>query len=165
MLIFLKNSIDKWGKLCYIATVISKVSQLRDAAILKKGGASVLFIDYHSRVPIYEQIKEQVIMLVNTGVYKPGDKLPSIRNLSNELNINVNTIKRAFSELEHDGITYSAQGRGMFVSENPIGNVKIKSHALEDAKSVLSSCKAKGVSKNEVVSLIDEIYSEDNGND
>mgnify|MGYP000828962658 FL=1 len=70
----------------------------------------MLFIDYHSRVPIYEQIKEQVIMLINTGVYKPGDKLPSIRNLSNELNINVNTIKRAFGELEHDGITYSAQG-------------------------------------------------------
>lgn len=86
----------------------------------------MLFIDYHSRVPIYEQIKEQVIMLINTGVYKPGDKLPSIRNLSNELNINVNTIKRAFGELEHDGITYSAQGRGMFVSENPIGNAKSK---------------------------------------
>ena len=79
--------------------MISKISQLCDAAILKKGGANVLFIDYHSRVPIYEQIKEQVIMLINTGVYKPGDKLPSIRNLSNELNINVNTIKRAFGEL------------------------------------------------------------------
>lgn len=145
--------------------MISLISQLHDAAILKKGGANVLFIDYHSRVPIYEQIKEQVIMLINTGVYKPGDKLPSIRNLSNELNINVNTIKRAFGELEHDGITYSAQGRGMFVSENPIGNAKIKASALEDAKLVLSSCKAKGVSKNEVVSLIDEIYSEDNSND
>ena len=65
----------------------------------------MLFIDYHSRVPIYEQIKEQVIMLINTGVYKPGDKLPSIRNLSNELNINFNTIKRAFGELEHYVIT------------------------------------------------------------
>ena len=64
-------------------------------------------------------------MLINTGVFKPGDKLPSIRNLSNELNINVNTIKRAFSELEHDGITFSAQGRGVFVSENPIGNKKL----------------------------------------
>lgn len=125
----------------------------------------MLFIDYHSRVPIYEQIKEQVIMLINTGVFKPGDRLPSIRNLSNELNINVNTIKRAFSELEHDGITFSAQGRGVFVSENPIGNKKVKSSALEDAKSILSSCKAKGVIKDEVVSLIDDIYSEDNSND
>ena len=102
-------------------------------------------------------------MLINTGVYKPGDK-PSIRNLSNELNINVNTIKRAFGELEHDGITYSAQGRGMFVSENPIGNAKIKLPDLR-MQSILSSCKAKGVSKNEVVFLIDEIYSEDNSND
>ena len=37
----------------------------------------VLFIDYHSRIPIYEQIKEQVIMLINTGVFKQGDSLPS----------------------------------------------------------------------------------------
>ncbi len=125
----------------------------------------MLFIDYHSRVPIYEQIKEQIIMLINTGVYKPNDKLPSIRVLSNELNINVNTIKRAFTELEHDGITYSAQGRGIFVSENPIGNSKVKASALEDAKSVLSSCKTKGVSRNEVISLIDEIYAEDDIND
>lgn len=54
----------------------------------------MLFIDYHSRVPIYEQIKEQVIMLINTGVFKPGDRLPSIRNLSNELNINDNKMQK-----------------------------------------------------------------------
>lgn len=125
----------------------------------------MLFIDYHSRVPIYEQIKEQIIMLINTGVYQPGDKLPSIRTLSGELNINVNTIKRAFTELEHDSITYSAQGRGIFVSENPIGNIKVKASALEDAKTVLSSCKAKGVSRDELNALVDEIYTEESGND
>ena len=116
-------------------------------------------------IPKYEAIAADIRRSIEDGTLKPGDKLPSIRNLSNELNINVNTIKRAFSELEHDGITFSAQGRGVFVSENPIGNKKVKSSALEDAKSILSSCKAKGVSKDEVVSLIDDIYSEDNSND
>lgn len=125
----------------------------------------MLFIDYHSRTPIYEQIEEQIIMLINTGVYKPGDKLPSIRNLSNELNINVNTIKRAFAELEHDGITYSAQGRGIFVTENPIGNRKIKISALEAAQETVKSCMAKGVTEAELTDLIKKIYREGRQND
>jgi GntR family transcriptional regulator len=125
----------------------------------------LIFIDYHSRVPIYEQIKEQIIMLINTGVYKPDDKLPSIRVLSKELNINVNTIKRAFSELERDGVTYSAQGRGIFVSPNPIGNEKIKASALDDIKTTVVSGKAKGVSKNDVIALLDEVYKVGDNND
>lgn len=125
----------------------------------------MIFIDYHSRVPIYEQIKEQVIMLINTGVYKANDQLPSIRSLSKELNINVNTVKKAFSELELDGITYSAQGRGIFVAENPIGNEKIKKSAIEDIRQSLSSGKAKGVEKTEVIKLVNDIYEAGEGND
>ncbi len=120
----------------------------------------MIFIDYHSRVPIYEQIKEQIIMLINTGVYAPDEKLPSIRALSSELNINVNTIKRAFQELEMEGVTYSAQGRGVFVSSNPLGNARIKSSALDDIRTTVVSGKAKGVDKAELLKLIDEIYSE-----
>ncbi|MGN1329291.1 MAG: GntR family transcriptional regulator [Eubacterium sp.] len=125
----------------------------------------MIFIDYHSRIPIYEQIKEQIIMLINTGVYKPDEQLPSIRSLSSELNINVNTIKRAFAELEHDGITYSAQGRGVFVSPNPLGNEKVKKSALEDIRVVVSSGKAKGVTEEELHNLVKEIYGEGDGND
>lgn len=125
----------------------------------------MIFIDYHSRVPIYEQIKEQVIMLINTGVYKANDQLPSIRSLSKELNINVNTVKKAFSELELDGITYSAQGRGIFVAENPIGNEKIKKSAIEDIRQSLSSGKTKGVEKTEVIKLVNDIYEAGEGND
>lgn len=130
-----------------------------------KGEDILIFIDYHSRMPIYEQIKEQIIMLINTGVYKPDEQLPSIRSLSSELNINVNTIKRAFAELEHDGITYSAQGRGIFVSPNPLGNEKVKKSALEDIRAVVSSGKAKGVTEVELHNLVKEIYGEGDGND
>lgn len=120
----------------------------------------MIFIDYHSRVPIYEQIKEQIIMLINTGVLAPDENLPSIRTLSSELNINVNTIKRAFQELEMEGVTYSAQGRGVFVSSNPLGNARIKQSALDDIRTTVISGKAKGVDKSELQKLIDEIYNE-----
>lgn len=119
-----------------------------------------MFIDLHSRTPIYEQIKEQIIMLINTGVYAPNDKLPSIRTLSAELNINVNTIKRAFQELEMEGVTYSAQGRGVFVAENPLASERLKNTAIDDIKSSVLSGKAKGVTKEDMLDLIDKIYSE-----
>ncbi len=125
----------------------------------------MIFIDYHSRVPIYEQIKEQIIMLINTNVYKPNDRLPSIRGLSNELNINVNTIKRAFAELEADKVVYSVQGKGVFVCENPLGSNKIAKVAIEDARTVLTSAKAKGVKKENLILLLDEIFKEGDTND
>lgn len=125
----------------------------------------MIFIDYRSRVPIYEQIKEKIIVLINMGVYKEDDQLPSIRALSKELNINVNTIKRAFSELEKDGVIYSVQGRGVFVSANPLGNKKIISSALENIRVAVRSGKAKGVLKSDVMQLIADIYKEDGSND
>lgn len=125
----------------------------------------MIFIDYHSRVPIYEQIKEQIIMLINTRVYKPNDRLPSIRSLSNELNINVNTIKRALAELEDNKVVYSVQGKGIFVCENPLGSDRIVKAAMEDVRTVLTSAKTKGVKKENLILLIEEIFREGDIND
>lgn len=97
-------------------------------------------------------------MLINTGVYKADDRLPSIRSLSNELNINVNTIKRAFSELESVGVTYSVPGKGVFVSENPTANSRIKESAMNDIKTAIRSGKAKGVTGQDVINLLKEIF-------
>lgn len=121
----------------------------------------MIFIDNRSRVPIYEQIKEQIIMLINNGILKPDDQLPSIRSLSNQLNINVNTIKRAFAELEAQGVTYSIQGRGVFVAQNPVDNPQIIKSAIEDITVAVKSGKAKGVDKEELIQLIDKIYEEE----
>lgn len=125
----------------------------------------MILIDYHSRVPIYEQIKEQIIMLIHTGVYKSGDKLPSIRKLSNELNINVNTIKRALAQLEEDGVIYSVQGKGVFVTEDPLGNKKIVENAVGEIRAAIISGKARGVTKDDLTVLISEIYKAGDSDD
>ncbi len=118
----------------------------------------MIIIDQHSRTPVYEQIKEQIMNLINTEILKPDDKLPSIRQLSGELGLNVNTVKRAFSELETEKVTYSVPGKGIFISENAIANKIVKGNAATELRRVLASSKAKGLTFSEATEILNEIY-------
>jgi len=70
-----------------------------------------------SSTPIYRQIVEQVRTAARLGVLSPGDALPSVRALSEELVVNPNTIAKAYAELCRDGTVESRAGKGMFVAE------------------------------------------------
>lgn len=129
------------------------------------GGDEVIIIDYRSRTPIFEQIKEQIINLINIGVLKPHDKLPSIRQLASELELNVNTVKRAFQELESERVTYSLAGKGVFVSENAVANKIVLENAESELIRILASSKAKGVSLDRVIALANTIYEKGEKND
>ena len=69
-----------------------------------------------SGVPIYLQLMEQVKHAIETGALKPGEQLPSIRPLAEELVMNPNTVAKAYRELEHEGVIELRQGAGAFVS-------------------------------------------------
>jgi GntR family transcriptional regulator len=69
-----------------------------------------------SGVPIYLQLMEQVKHSIETGALRPGDQLPGIRPLAEDLVINPNTVAKAYRELEHDGIIELRHGAGAFVS-------------------------------------------------
>src|SRR5436853_7469599 len=72
-------------------------------------------------VPIYLQLMEQVKHAVSTGALRPGDQLPGIRPLAEELVINPNTVAKAYRELEHEGILELRHGAGAFVSSSAGG--------------------------------------------
>ena len=74
-------------------------------------------LNYRDNRPIYEQIKSGMIELVSAGGLKPGEKLPSVRDLATQLAINPNTIQRAYRELETEGYICSVPGKGSFVAE------------------------------------------------
>ncbi len=73
------------------------------------------YLNPRSGVPLYLQLKEQLKMAVAGGVLKPGDRLPPVRELAAALSVNPNTVARAYSELEREGLLSSEQGRGTFV--------------------------------------------------
>ena len=76
-------------------------------------------VDHASGVPIYAQIMEQIKHLVATGRLKPGDQLPTIRQLAVDLRVNPNTVVRAYHELDRQGVISTQQGRGTFIARRP----------------------------------------------
>jgi GntR family transcriptional regulator len=69
-------------------------------------------------VPIYLQLMEQVKHAIETGALRPGDQLPGMRTLAEELVINPNTVAKAYRELEHEGVLELRHGAGAFVAPN-----------------------------------------------
>lgn len=93
----------------------------------------LLQIDFRSGLPIYTQIVNQVQAQVIGGVLKPGDQLPTVRALAEELRINFNTVARAYRILDEARIISTQQGRGTYITEIPPPNVteRLRKESLE----------------------------------
>lgn len=92
-----------------------------------------LQIDFRSGLPIYTQIVNQVQAQVASGVLQPGDQLPTVRALAEELRVNFNTIARAYRILDEERIISTQQGRGTYITEIPPPKVseKLRRESLE----------------------------------
>ena len=108
-------------------------------------------------VPIYLQLMEQVKHAIETGALRPGDQLPGIRPLAEELVINVNTIAKAYRELEHEGVIELRHGSGAFVADN--ARAEKQTERLRAAQSVVAGAvdrlRARGVSDEEIRRLFE----------
>ncbi len=78
-----------------------------------------LQIDFRSETPIFTQIVEQIQNRVLSGELKPGDQLPTVRQLAADLRVNFNTVARAYRVLDELGLISTQQGRGTFIWEPP----------------------------------------------
>ena len=117
-----------------------------------------IFLDYHSRTPIYEQIKEQIVLDISRGVLKKDDQLPSLRQLSAQLSININTVKRALSELEAQGVIYSVAGKGIFISGNAESQNIYLEQSLDAVKNALINAKQMGASEEKITAMVKELF-------
>ena len=108
-------------------------------------------------VPIYLQLMEQVKHAVETGALRPGEQLPGIRPLAEELVINPNTVAKAYRELEHEGVIELRHGAGAFVSAN--APAKRVTDSLRAGKTIVASAverlRARGLSDDEIRRLFE----------
>lgn len=121
----------------------------------------MIVIDKQSRIPVYEQIKNQIITLIRLGVYSPHSKLPSIRSISSETSVNVNTVKKAFAELELNGVIYSLPGTGCFVSESALGDEKLFEKTKREISDSASTAKSIGIPLDDLIEILKSVYKED----
>ena len=125
----------------------------------------MLTVNFISRTPVYQQLYDDVIRLVSLGVLKSDTKLPPVRILATELGINPNTVQKAYKMLEKDGYIYSTVGRGSFVSNKLDQNQAEKIQAKNDLKESIDKAYKKGITKDEMIELVDEITSGGRVND
>jgi len=121
-------------------------------------------IDNQSRQAVYEQIVQQVEKYVLIGVLSGGEKMPSVRNLSIQLNVNPNTVQRAYTELERAGVLVTAPGRGAYVSEQGATLLKERRRemSLSELKSLVAELKLAGLEKTYILEIVERTYQEEN---
>lgn len=119
-------------------------------------------IDNMSRIPVYEQIVEQTERMLLSGEMKPGDPMPSVRGLAAELGVNPNTIQKAYTELEHRGMTTSVPGRGSFLREDATEQLVayLNETALPEFKNMLKGMLIAGASKEESLVFVEKLLDE-----
>lgn len=125
----------------------------------------MLIIDSRSSTPIYEQIIIGIKELILKGIVKPGDKLPSIRELSTILTINPNTVSKAYGELESDNIVETIKGKGTFVSDKyeKKASEDKKSKLIIDIKRLILEANYLGIEENDLILLLSEGFKEIRG--
>ncbi len=110
------------------------------------------------KIPIYEQVKNMIILYITQGVYTPHEILPSIRELASQLAINPNTVSKAYKDLEQEGYIYSIIGKGSFVSEASEIISLEKTKALKKFQKSVERCQKSNISSQDLIKLIKETY-------
>ena len=111
-------------------------------------------IDLQSRVPLYEQLQEQIIRLSMLGILDENQQLPSVRALAREVGVNPNTVAKAYQQLEQQGIIYTVSGRGSFVSPDLLSLQSLRQAALQEVLDAVDKALSRGVSPQQLLDAI-----------
>ncbi|WP_244834176.1 GntR family transcriptional regulator [Clostridium sp. BJN0001] len=111
--------------------------------------------------PIYQQIMTYIKLKIISGVYKPGDKLPTVRELANDAAVNPNTMQKALTELERENLVFSVRTTGRYITKEKdiINNVK-KSMAEGEIRKFIKTMKSIGLSKEDIRILVSDMLKE-----
>jgi len=124
----------------------------------------VFRVDGGSGVPIYRQLVQQVRRDVMLGRLRPGDQLPSVKEVVSSLSVNPNTVVKAFGELEHQGLVVRRQGIGTFVAASPpVTSVPAAAGLLRSLVRWVDRARRDGLSAEQVRMLVEVALDEPAG--
>lgn len=120
-------------------------------------------LDPESGVPVYRQLIDQVLVAISAGSLRPGAQLPTVRQVAVDLSININTVIRAYKELEIRGILSTQQGTGTFITEQQVpGDEVARQRRLAQLVSdLVARAGADGFSTGEVRQALADLFPDD----
>lgn len=118
------------------------------------------------KLSVYEGIIESIKRDIALGIIAEGERLPSCRDMAMKLGINPNTVQRAYSELEAQGIIYTIPKKGAFAGKLPKSGILATIQFDENSDTInaietLKELKKAGLSRDELIKIIDEVYKND----
>ncbi len=117
-------------------------------------------LDFESEIPIYEQLKNEIVIGIAKKQLSPGERLPSVRSLASDIGINLHTVNKAYQQLKQEGYLLIHRQRGVVV--NPEGVVKADDAFIlqltEKLRPQIADSLCRGINKKQFFSLIDNIY-------
>ena len=117
--------------------------------------------ELNSDRPIYTQILEKIQMRIISGIYQPGDRLPSVRELAAEANVNPNTMQKAFAELERSGLILTQRNSGRTVTEDTSMIKQVQTQvALSQVQSFFNTMMELGFNKEEILAFVKKAMEE-----
>ena len=119
----------------------------------------IIEIDFQSDEGIYMQLRNQIIMGIATSALQEGDTLPSVRQLADDIGINMHTVNKAYSVLRQEGFVTIDRRRGAIVSLD-VDKTRALAEMKQSLRVVLARASCKNVTRQEVHGLVDEIFSE-----
>ena len=112
--------------------------------------------------PVYVQLIERITTDIIAGIYLPGSKLPSVRDLAQTAGVNPNTMQKALSEMERTNLVYSQRTSGRFITEDLSMIDSLKTElASEQVKEFLEKMEKIGLSKEDIIGLIQKVSEEE----
>lgn len=126
----------------------------------------LLALDFSLDTPIYQQIRNQIVLGIAEGKLLPGEKLPPIRLLAEETGVNVMTVNKAYQLLKQEGYLITDRRNGAIIRPSPEGHTPPafsadkNSSAYQTLRLLLSELYVKGVPKTELLAACNEIYDE-----
>lgn len=140
---------------CIVCIIITNTKY---CMIFTEGENMVISINDASEIPIYQQIRNQIVLGISDGRLAPGEQLPTVRALSEEIGINSMTVSKAYTLLKQEGYIYTDRRSGARVRQEFETNKELSEKSQELLRQIISEAKVSGMTQTEFFDLCKHIY-------
>ncbi len=122
----------------------------------------IIEIDFNSDEALYIQLRNQIILGIATNRFKEGDSLPSVRQMAENIGINMHTVNKAYTVLKQEGYLKVDRRKGAVIAVD-LDKMEAMSQVQRELRVILAKCSCKNITKQDIHDLIDQIYEEYGG--